>query len=105
MEKPLEQLALNQVLSGAKKVFEKDLRLDSFGWEQYTAKGSPYEAKYAVHNTRYTPVVNDEEEASPYHAHIIEFLGTLKMEVLLVAFGDNKKITLKRDGQFELENI
>lgn len=102
-EKTAEELK-TFVLREAKTVFESDETLTSFGWSQFTSLGDSFTKKHAVYNTRQTPDINGNSAGGQYHSGVTEFLQQFRMEMLLMAFGNDCSVTVYNDLTCEVHD-
>lgn len=105
LEDAVREMICSFILTSAKReLFDQDPSLKSFGWDQFISAGDGYSKKMSVYSTRCSPVI-DESPNSVQTAQKItvgNFLTNFKMELLMLAFGENATVTIFRDLTFRV---
>lgn len=105
VEEQLKTLIKGAVLSRSKKVFDENPELASFSWNQYTTGGGSYRKKVAFYTTRDKPEINDQtSEWLPDDNPVVALLSSFRLEALILAFGENARITIYRDLTYDITN-
>lgn len=99
-------------MARAKELFEQRPELASFGWDQFSTRGDRHSKKFCVYHTVNRPDINgnngawlrdqasiDMQEAAK------EIITQFDLEILLLTFGDDCKVTIYKDLSFETSAI
>lgn len=103
LETSLKEMVSSFFITRARNLFINHPEIKSFGWEQFTSQGGTFERKFGVYSTRDTPAVNGDEQTWSAEAQpVVEFLSVFKTELLLLAFGNDCKVTVRSDLTIEI---